>query len=50
MKLSNKILLGGFCLPVILVIVFVIFMSINSTDDLLYQFGSDVMIQNAILN
>ncbi|MGL1893945.1 MAG: hypothetical protein OCD02_20065 [Spirochaetaceae bacterium] len=46
MKLSNKVLLGGFCVPIILFVILVVYMTINGTDDTLYQIGANIDYQN----
>jgi hypothetical protein len=50
MKLSNKILLAGCCLPIVLTVVFVLFMSIRSTDSELHQLGPTISLENVIIN
>ncbi len=50
MKLSNKVLLAGCCLPIVVVLIFVIFMSIRSTDNELHQLGPSISMQNVIIN
>lgn len=39
MKRSNKILLGGLSVPILICIGFIIFMTLNSTNDPFYQLG-----------
>lgn len=40
MKKSNKILLGGFLFPIVVVFIFVVFMSFNRTEDVNFQMGT----------
>jgi hypothetical protein len=44
-KISNKILLGGFCTPIVIVLGFIVFMSINGTDEVQYQLENSQSMQ-----
>jgi len=41
MKKSNKVLLGGFLFPILVTLIFIGFMSVNSTKDKAYQLGNE---------
>ena len=41
MKTSNKILLGGFLLPIVICLGSILLLSLNSTDDPMYQLGDN---------